>query len=124
MGMRLPAEGAFADVITVTSEGVPPVPIVVCATPARRLVGLRPCGFGAGALFRARTVHGTKLATPITAVGLDREGRVLEVATLHPGRRLNFRGAAFVLELPTGVDRPRQGATVAATPILGECPAG
>jgi uncharacterized membrane protein (UPF0127 family) len=66
-----------------------------------------------GMLFRAVSVHGFGMKRPLTVVAIDRNGRVIDVATLRP-RRVYFKPAArLLLELEQSLERPEVGAVVA-----------
>jgi uncharacterized membrane protein (UPF0127 family) len=53
---------------------------------------------------RARSVHTFGMREPIVVAFLDRDHRVMRVATVPPGRIVWALRARHVLELPTGAD--------------------
>ena len=79
---------------------------VVADRPLRRMKGLlgrRGLDDGEGILLRpAGSVHTAFMRFAIDAVYLDRDLRVLKVATLPPWRAAGARGAKAVLEIAAG----------------------
>lgn len=89
---------------------------VVATRPLQRMRGLlgrRELPEGEGILLRrAGSVHTFFMRFPIDAVFLDREQRVLKVASgLRPWRAAGRRGASSVLELAAG-EAKRRGVSV------------
>jgi uncharacterized membrane protein (UPF0127 family) len=82
-------------------------------TRMRGLLGRRELPSGEGILLRpASSVHMAFMRFPIDAVFLDRDLRVLKVASdLRPWRAAGTRGAKAVLEIPAG-EAGRRGLTV------------
>jgi uncharacterized membrane protein (UPF0127 family) len=82
-------------------------------TRMRGLLGRRELPSGEGILLRpASSVHMAFMRFPIDAVFLDRDLRVLKVASdLRPWRAAGSRGAKAVLEIPAG-EAGRRGVTV------------
>ena len=67
----------------------------------------------------ASSVHMAFMRFPIDAVFLDRELRVLKVASdLRPWRAAGSRGAKAVLEIPAG-EAERRGVTVGDRLVAG-----
>lgn len=78
--------------------------------PLRRMLGLlgrRELGPGEGLLLRpCRRVHTFGMRFPIDVLLCDRDGRVLAVETLPPGRRsARLRGVRCCIELAAGAAR-------------------
>ena len=65
---------------------------------------------GRALIIDRRAIHGMGLATPVTAVGIDRDHRVIGHRTLRPWRLLNWSDAQSILELPASVVPPPVGA--------------
>jgi uncharacterized protein len=82
-------------------------------TRMRGLLGRRELPSGEGILLRpASSVHMAFMRFPIDAVFLDRDLRVMKVASdLRPWRAAGTRGAKAVLEIPAG-EADRRGLTV------------
>ena len=79
----------------------------------RGLLGRRELPSGEGILLKpASSVHMASMRFPIDAVFLDRDFRVMKVASdLRPWRAAGSRGAKAVLEIPAG-EASRRGLTV------------
>ena len=79
----------------------------------RGLLGRRELPSGEGILLKpASSVHMAFMRFPIDAVFLDRDLRVVKVASdLQPWRASGSRGAKAVLEIPAG-EASRRGLTV------------
>jgi hypothetical protein len=60
-------------------------------------------------LLATSSVHGFWLQRSLTAVGLDRELRVLAVRRLRQRKIVWIRGARWILELPDGCPVPQPG---------------
>jgi uncharacterized membrane protein (UPF0127 family) len=75
----------------------------------RGLLGRRELPSGEGILLKpASSVHMAFMRFPIDAVFLDRDFRVMKVASdLRPWRAAGSRGAKAVLEIPAGEARRR-----------------
>jgi len=86
----------------------------------RGLLGRRELPSGEGILLRpASSVHMAFMRFPIDAVFLDRDLRVLKVASdLQPWRAAGSRGAKAVLEIPAG-EAERRGLTVGDRLVAG-----
>jgi uncharacterized membrane protein (UPF0127 family) len=86
----------------------------------RGLLGRRDLPSGEGILLKpASSVHMAFMRFPIDAVFLDREMRVVRVAsTLRPWRAAGSRAAKAVLELPAG-EAERRGLTTGDRLIAG-----
>jgi uncharacterized membrane protein (UPF0127 family) len=86
----------------------------------RGLLGRRELPSGEGILLKpASSVHMAFMRFPIDAVFLDRDLRVMKVATdLRPWRAAGSRGAKAVLEIPAG-EAGRRGLTVGDRLIAG-----
>jgi uncharacterized protein len=86
----------------------------------RGLLGRRELPNGEGILLRpASSVHMAFMRFPIDAVFLDRDLRVLKVASdLQPWRAAGSRGAKAVLEIPAG-EAERRGLTVGDRLVAG-----
>ena len=86
----------------------------------RGLLGRRELPSGEGILLKpASSVHMAFMRFPIDAVFLDRELRVVKVATdLQPWRVAGSRGAKAVLEIPAG-EASRRGVTVGDRLVVG-----
>jgi uncharacterized protein len=86
----------------------------------RGLLGRRELPSGEGILLKpASSVHMAFMRFPIDAVFLDRDFRVMKVASdLRPWRAAGSRGAKAVLEIPAG-DADRRGLTVGDRLIAG-----
>ncbi len=86
----------------------------------RGLLGRRELPSGEGILLRpASSVHMAFMRFPIDAVFLDRDLRVLKVASdLRPWRAAGSRGAKAVLEIPAG-EAERRGLTVGDRLVAG-----
>ncbi|HYU61837.1 MAG TPA: DUF192 domain-containing protein [Solirubrobacterales bacterium] len=86
----------------------------------RGLLGRRQLPSGEGILLKpASSVHMAFMRFPIDAVFLDRELRVLKVASdLRPWRAAGSRGAKAVLEIPAG-EAERRGVTVGDRLVAG-----
>jgi hypothetical protein len=82
-------------------------------TRMRGLLGRRELPSGEGILLKpASSVHMAFMRFPIDAVFLDRDLRVVKVASdLRPWRAAGSRGAKAVLEIPAG-EAERRGVTV------------
>ncbi len=89
-------------------------------TRMRGLLGRRQLPSGEGILLKpASSVHMAFMRFPIDAVFLDRELRVLKVASdLRPWRAAGSRGAKAVLEIPAG-EAERRGVTVGDRLVAG-----
>ena len=89
-------------------------------TRMRGLLGRRELPSGEGILLKpASSVHMAFMRFPIDAVFLDRELRVVKVATdLQPWRVAGSRGAKAVLEIPAG-EASRRGVTVGDRLVVG-----
>ena len=89
-------------------------------TRMRGLLGRRELPSGEGILLRpASSVHMAFMRFPIDAVFLDRDLRVMKVASdLRPWRAAGTRGAKAVLEIPAG-EADRRGLTVGDRLIAG-----
>jgi uncharacterized protein len=81
-------------------------------TRMRGLLGRRELPIGEGILLKpASSVHMAFMRFPIDAVFLDRDLRVMKIASdLRPWRVAGSRGAKAVLELPAG-EATRRGLT-------------
>jgi uncharacterized membrane protein (UPF0127 family) len=86
----------------------------------RGLLGRRELPSGEGILLKpASSVHMAFMRFPIDAVFLDRDFRVMKVASdLRPWRAAGSRGAKAVLEIPAG-EAGRRGLTVGDRLIAG-----
>jgi uncharacterized membrane protein (UPF0127 family) len=86
----------------------------------RGLLGRRELPSGEGILLKpASSVHMAFMRFPIDAVFLDRDFRVMKVASdLRPWRAAGSRGAKAVLEIPAG-EADRRGLTVGDRLIAG-----
>jgi uncharacterized membrane protein (UPF0127 family) len=86
----------------------------------RGLLGRRELPSGEGILLKpASSVHMAFMRFPIDAVFLDRDLRVMKVASdLRPWRAAGSRGAKAVLEIPAG-EAGRRGLTVGDRLIAG-----
>jgi uncharacterized protein len=86
----------------------------------RGLLGRRDLPSGEGILLRpASSVHMAFMRFPIDAVFLDRELRVVKVASdLRPWRAAGSRAAKAVLEIPAG-EAKRRGLTVGDRLLAG-----
>ena len=86
----------------------------------RGLLGRRELPSGDGILLRpASSVHMAFMRFPIDAVFLDRDLRVVKVASdLRPWRAAGSRGAKAVLEIPAG-EAGRRGLTVGDRLVAG-----
>jgi uncharacterized membrane protein (UPF0127 family) len=86
----------------------------------RGLLGRRELPSGEGILLRpASSVHMAFMRFPIDAVFLDRDLRVVKVASgLRPWRAAGSRGAKAVLEIPAG-EAERRGLTVGDLLVAG-----
>jgi uncharacterized membrane protein (UPF0127 family) len=86
----------------------------------RGLLGRRELPSGEGILLKpASSVHMAFMRFPIDAVFLDREMRVVKVASeLRPWRAAASRGAKAVLEIPAG-EAGRRGLTAGDRLIAG-----
>jgi uncharacterized membrane protein (UPF0127 family) len=86
----------------------------------RGLLGRRELPSGEGILLKpASSVHMAFMRFPIDAVFLDRDLRVMKVASdLRPWRAAGTRGAKAVLEIPAG-EAGRRGLTVGDRLIAG-----
>jgi len=86
----------------------------------RGLLGRRELPSGEGILLKpASSVHMAFMRFPIDAVFLDRDLRVIKVASdLRPWRAAGTRGAKAVLEIPAG-EAGRRGLTVGDRLIAG-----
>lgn len=86
----------------------------------RGLLGRRELPSGEGILLRpASSVHMAFMRFPIDAVFLDRDLRVMKVASdLRPWRAAGSRGAKAVLEIPAG-EAGRRGLTVGDQLVAG-----
>jgi uncharacterized membrane protein (UPF0127 family) len=89
-------------------------------TRMRGLLGRRELPSGEGILLKpASSVHMAFMRFPIDAVFLDRDLRVVKVASdLRPWRVAGSRGAKSVLELPAG-EAKRRGLTTGDRLIAG-----
>jgi len=89
-------------------------------TRMRGLLGRRQLPSGEGILLKpASSVHMAFMRFPIDAVFLDRELRVVKVASdLRPWRAAGSRGAKAVLEIPAG-EAERRGVTVGDRLVAG-----
>ena len=89
-------------------------------TRMRGLLGRRELPSGEGILLKpASSVHMAFMRFPIDAVFLDREMRVVKVASeLKPWRAAGSRGAKAVLEIPAG-EAGRRGLSVGDRLIVG-----
>lgn len=89
-------------------------------TRMRGLLGRRELPSGEGILLKpASSVHMAFMRFPIDAVFLDREMRVVKVASdLKPWRAAGSRGAKAVLEIPAG-EAGRRGLSVGDRLIAG-----
>lgn len=86
--------------------------IFVADTFLRRWLGLRPRPGGMGILIAGRSVHGLGMKEPLVVVGLDARGCVIGTGNLLPRRIMWFKGAAQILELPSGQEPPPEGAVL------------
>ena len=86
----------------------------------RGLLGRRELPSGEGILLKpASSVHMAFMRFPIDAVFLDRDLRVVKVASdLQPWRAAGSRGAKAVLEIPAG-EAARRGLSVGDRLIAG-----
>ena len=86
----------------------------------RGLLGRRELPNGEGILLKpASSVHMAFMRFPIDAVFLDRDFRVMKVASdLRPWRAAGSRGAKAVLEIPAG-EAGRRGLTVGDRLVAG-----
>jgi uncharacterized protein len=86
----------------------------------RGLLGRRDLPSGEGILLKpASSVHMAFMRFPIDAVFLDRDLRVVKVASdLQPWRMAGSRGAKAVLEIPAG-EAARRGLSVGDRLIAG-----
>jgi uncharacterized membrane protein (UPF0127 family) len=86
----------------------------------RGLLGRRELPSGEGILLKpASSVHMAFMRFPIDAVFLDRDLRVMKLASdLRPWRTAGSRGAKAVLEIPAG-EAGRRGLTVGDRLIAG-----
>ena len=89
-------------------------------TRMKGLLGRRELPRGEGILLRpASSVHMAFMRFPIDAVFLDRELRVVKIASvLRPWRAAGSRGAKAVLEIPTG-EAGRRGVRVGDRLVAG-----
>jgi uncharacterized protein len=89
-------------------------------TRMRGLLGRRELPSGEGILLKpASSVHMAFMRFPIDAVFLDRDLRVVKVASdLRPWRVAGSRGAKAVLELPAG-EAKRRGLTAGDRLVAG-----
>ena len=93
-------------------------PVVIAATFAQRLIGVRS---GArSVILPTSAVHGRGLSAGLGVVAIDRGGTVIGVEELLPGKFLWMRGAAWILEQPLGSPRPRPGIELAIYPHSGD----
>jgi uncharacterized membrane protein (UPF0127 family) len=89
-------------------------------TRMRGLLGRRELPSGEGILLKpASSVHMAFMRFAIDAVFLDREMRIVKVASgLRPWRAAGSRGAKAVLEIPSG-EAGRRGLTVGVRLVAG-----
>lgn len=85
----------------------------------RRWLGLRPRARGRRMVFPGRSVHGFGMRESLWAVGLDHEGRVVDVERLDPWRIVVMPSATRILELPVDDEPPSQGEILQLTPGQG-----
>jgi uncharacterized membrane protein (UPF0127 family) len=86
----------------------------------RGLLGRRELPSGEGILLKpASSVHMAFMRFPIDAVFLDRDMRIVKIASdLKPWRAAGSRGAKAVLEIPAG-DAGRRGLSVGDRLVAG-----
>lgn len=65
---------------------------------------------GRALLIDRRAIHGMGMASPLIAVGIDHNHRVIGHRILRPWRLLNWSDAERILELPSSVEPPPIGA--------------
>ena len=88
-------------------------PVIKADTFRLRRRGLSPRPNGRRMLFEANSVHGFGMREAVWAVGLTRDGEVIEVSRLEPRRLVWLRGAHWILELPIDEEPPRPGQRMA-----------